>query len=277
MAAGLAIDWRELSLEQRTREYSPSSRVEDLDTLLEAYASCSVAARATHSHTELAYGPDPRQRIDLFAAGGHDAPLLVFVHGGYWQQLGKHDASFPALQLVPRGIAYAAVGYRLAPDASLGQIIDDCGSAVALLRARARSLGVDPQRVVLAGSSAGAHLVAMLLATQRDRPRGAVLLSGIYDLEPLVGTYVNDALGLDAATARALSPMDAAGSEPPSLVAWAQQDTEQFKAQSRAYARGARLREELKVAGRNHFDIVYDLADPGTALGRRVLDLLEGS
>ena len=112
--------------------------------------------------------------------------------------------------------------------------------------------------------------------------KGAVLVSGIYDLEPLIGTSINEALGLDPATAARNSPLRRPlKGFPPSLVCWGENETDQFKRQSRAFAQALRRAgtecAAFECPGRNHFDVILDLADPATLLGRRTLDLIQST
>ena len=254
------------------REYSPSSRVGgSAEPFIQDYAVRSRAAEARLAaegrEITLLHGGT---RLVVGEAG---APLLVFVHGGYWQALSAADSMYLAPGAAARGWSYAAVEYTLAPDAALGQIVHEVRGA---LQALDRADGFGP--VVLAGHSAGAHLVAMT-ALMADSPlpvAQVVLLSGVYDLRPIVHTTVNDVLHLDAAGAAALSPtLLPVAATPPVLVAIGDNETDAFHAQSHVFA--ARLRAagapvtELIVSGRHHFDIVDDLVDPTSAVGALVL------
>jgi arylformamidase len=278
-----------LSPEEREREYSPSSCIGgDYRPFVAAYRERSDAARAALAWQRLAYGSGAAQGIELALPperdGAAPVPLLVFIHGGYWQELAAADSLFAAPACVQRGVAFAAIDYTLAPAATVAQIADECRAAFALLVQRAPALGIDAARIVVAGSSAGAHLAAMvgLGPVHGARPATLVLVSGVYWLDPLVGTSINAALGLDAASARAASPgmlpLDAC---PPALVAWGEIETGAFKAQSRAFAAllaaAGRPSPTLEVPGRNHFDVILDLADPATPLGRRTWALLQPS
>lgn len=270
------------------REYSPSSCIDDIQPFLDAYAQRSTQARQDSQPQTLQYGDAVEECLDYFPATHENAALLVFIHGGYWQQLSKADASFAASDCRRHGIAYAAINYGLAPQATLPQMIERCRRALAWLHEHGRQLGFDPQRIFVSGSSAGAHLAAMtLLPTQTPSPpwlKGAVLLSGIYDLQPLIPTYVNEPLHLDATTATQCSPVHALASTssalPPVLIAYGNNETSEFKRQSTEFADAlhsrARSVEQLCIAGRNHFDIVFDLADETTALGSAVLALIAG-
>lgn len=237
------------------REYSPSSRAGgSAEPYIADYQVRSAAVRAALGSQvrELAGGT-------LFVDAGPAAPLLAFIHGGYWQALSAADSLYPAPEALARRWSYAAIEYTLAPEASIGTMVEECRGALAAL---ARS--VRPSSVVLAGHSAGAHLAAMV-ALVADPPLPIdrlVLLSGVYDLRPLVHTTVNGPLGLDEAAAAALSPqlLPLAGERPETLVVWGENDTDAFKAQGRAFAtRLAAAAQE--IAGRHHFDIVDDLTD----------------
>ncbi|MEU8501949.1 alpha/beta hydrolase [Streptomyces lavendulae] len=247
------------------------------------------ATRSAHTRTELAvnadlsYGSLPCENLDFFPAAVPRAPLLVFVHGGYWQELGKGDSSFPARRLVPAGAAFAAIGYGLAPQYRLDEIVDQVRRGVWWLVEHARDLGVDSERIVLAGSSAGAHLAMMALLDgwmpEGTRPAdviaGAVLLSGVYDLEPVRLTYVNDPLRLDAEAAARLSPIRRLPDRlPPLVVARGGAETAEFARQHRELVDAATPRSaavhDLVITHRNHFDITFDLDDPASDLGAAV-------
>ncbi len=285
-----AEPWRALPPAELAREYSPSSMVASIDAELGVYAAASAAARARHPHTEHAYGPGASQRLDLFHPGRVSlpgpVPVLVFVHGGYWQAESKERACGAAPDVLAAGAAYVAVEYTLAPAASLAQIVAECRAALAWLVAHAAELGIDPARIHLAGSSAGAHLAALLALGGDAGPgatiRSATLLSGVYDLRPLVATYVNEPLGLDEPTAWELSPLARVrASDVALVVTCAEYETAEFKRQSREFAaaweaRGNRVDVVPDVPGRNHFDLPLDLADPATGLGRAVRGLLDG-
>jgi arylformamidase len=281
--------WRSWPLAQLEREYSPSSCVPSLAVLLAQYAASSRdAEQRLKCKKDLHWGEGADQTLDFFPAGSPDAPLLVFFHGGYWQELSKNESLFAALNCVANGIAYTAINYTLAPRARVATIVDQCPRAIVWLLSHADTLGFNPGRLFVAGSSAGAHLAAMLLVASGQRATGlpdraisgAILLSGIYDLEPLIPTYVNAPLHLSVADAEKLSPMGLPLGPPrPTIVAWGENETSEFKRQSRDYA--LRLLTAgfpvtaLEAPGCNHFDIVFDLANRESELGRATLALVE--
>lgn len=276
-----------LSAQEREREYSPSSCIGgNYAPYIEDYATLSAAALQSGSrHAELAYGSAAAHKLDLFLPALQDSeslpPLLLFIHGGYWQELSKASSLFSAPDCTDAGIAFAAIDYTLAPQASVHDMVLECRKALRWLHQHGEELGFDPQRIVVSGSSAGAHLAAMccLRGWKDDAdlpvgvPAAAVLVSGIYDLQPLIGTSINEALSLDAASARAVSPqlLDLTGF-PPTLIGWGEIETSEFKRQSQAFAdllkaQGAQYLPPIEMPGRNHFDVIFDQARPDTRLG----------
>jgi arylformamidase len=283
-------NWRDWPLAERERQYSPSSCVPALAPYLDAYAARSrEAEQRCRCLKNLRWGEQPDETFDYFPAAAADAPLLVFFHGGYWQELSKGESLFAAPGCVANGIAFAALDYRLAPKATLGTIVDQSRRAIASLHRQAATLGCDPRRIHVCGSSAGAHLAAMLLVDgwqedyglQASTPAvtGAVLLSGIYDLDPLVGTYIDEALHLSAADVATLSPARLPlGPPAKAIVAWGENETSEFKRQSCAFASklqtGGFPVSAFEVAGANHFEIVFGLADTTTHLGSATVELI---
>jgi acetyl esterase/lipase len=219
-------------------------------------------------HLDLRYGSAPRNRIDYFAAAER-GPVLVFIHGGYWQMRAKEDFSFLARGPLAHGIHVALVGYTLAPDISLGGIVDEVRSAIGWLAARVDDYGGDANRIVIAGWSAGGHLTATSL--QEPAVKGGLAISGIFDLEPMRWCYINEKLKLDEAEAKRLSPLHHVSSaSAPLVIAYGGAELPELQRQSEDYA-DARLRAGLpgrvvRLDGRNHFTILEELASPDGVL-----------
>lgn len=243
--------------------------------------------RRLECRLDLAYGPGQRERLDWFPAATRDAPLHVFLHGGYWQAMDKSAFSFLAEPLVAAGLAVAVLGYPLCPAVSLDDIIASTRRAVAWLARNGRALGADTSRVHLCGHSAGGHLAAMLMTTRwpridaglpGDLIGSALSVSGLFDLEPLRHTKINAALGLDAAAARRASPLLLAPqSRAPLLAAVGGLESAEYHRQSAALVEAWRPQglpaELLDCPGLDHFTILDALAAPDGALLAHALRL----
>ena len=223
--------------------------------------------RLPEARIGLRYGPAPRSLIDYFPAGNR-GPLVVFIHGGYWQMRSKENFSFLAKGLLARGMHVAMVGYTLAPAASLRQIVGEVRASIAWLAAHAADLGSDPHNIVVSGWSAGAHLTAMCM----DEPGvvGGLAISGIYDLEPVRLSYLNEKLGLTPADVASLSPSLLPTSPKPMVIAFGQSELPELQSQSRAYfaqrAAAGMPGRLLVLPGLNHFSMLPELASPNGAL-----------
>ena len=269
------------------QQYNAQATVGDITPFVEMYAAGSEAARASVPfEAALSFGASPEETLDLFPAGDR-APLLVFIHGGYWRALSKNESSFMAPCLARHGIATAAVNYTLRPHATLDQIVAEVRRALAWLYHHGGAFGCDPERIFVAGSSAGGHLAGMLVSqgwhatfgVPETIAKGGVLLSGLYDLEPVQQCYANDWVGLDVTSARRNSPLahlPAAGC--PLILTYGGSETDEFKRQSEDYAaawRSAGFEADcFEISQRNHFDVPLELADPASLLTGKLLELI---
>ncbi|WP_293969230.1 alpha/beta hydrolase [Sphingomonas sp.] len=275
------------------REYSPSSCIDNLPEILADYSRMSQGVRHnTPAYRTLYYGPDQDECLDIFpcasALEGEPRPVMIFIHGGYWQELNKDYHAFPAPDFLRQNVSYIAINYGLAPTASMECMVARCCAAVQWIHANAEQLGIDPDKIHLSGCSAGAHLAAMAALLQPAdalmRLASLTLLSGIFDLRPIMLTYVNDPIGLSLQDALTNSPQfrgDISNANlPPVNILFGNNETGEFKRQSREFAETLDRRGVsvvlAEVQGRNHFDLVYDLADPGTTLGTLVVKNLLG-
>ena len=265
------------------REYNLRIRHPERSAIYErcAAASAALRARSTGFRT-LRYGDSANSAIDFFASPGASAPapLFLFVHGGYWRALDRGIFSFLAAPWLERGVHVALPGYDLAPAATVRAISEQVQRAAEHLLDAAPALGFDTSRVVVSGHSAGAQLGALLLGGIAGwSARGFVGVSGVYDLEPLLGASVNLDIRLDATEARALSPRHRPGDPAVRyLCAVGGAETDGFRRQSHDYAAALRAQgcraTSMEVAGRTHFDVLDDLADPAGELFARAHALL---
>ncbi|HEX9259480.1 MAG TPA: alpha/beta hydrolase [Acidimicrobiales bacterium] len=274
----VAVAYRGLSDADREREYTPSSRVASLQLYLHEYASRSARARVSVSHERVAYGPGADEWLWYAPGPTEGAPLHVFVHGGYWQRLSADDGTFAAPAFHDAGAAFASLNYTLCPAAPLGELARQTRAAFAFLNQHAADLGHG--RIHGSGHSAGAHLLAWAAADPECGLAGATFVSGVFDLVPLLGTTINDAVGLDSEAAARLSPRPPVSCIP-TVVAWGELDTTEFRRQSLAWASawaetlGNHPPVAFEVEGTNHFDVVLGLGDPSSRLARAVLQQME--
>lgn len=274
-------DWGSYSPTELEAQYNNRVAVPEHVGIFEGWREGSARTRAEVSNwLELPYGTDPRQRIDLFLPDVANAPLHLFVHGGYWQSLDKSYFSLLAPAFLRRGIAFAALGYRLCPTVTLGDLVEDVRQGCLALRRQATRLGVDRNRIQLSGHSAGGHLATMLLATRwRDYGRklpstpfhSVLSLSGLFQLEPLLGLSQNAALRLDRATAQALSPalLDPLNLSPLVLAVGVDESAEFYRQSAlieTVWGDAGLTVDYLNLPGRNHFTIVDDLGEGGILL-----------
>ncbi len=256
-------DWRQLDAAELIRQYDNRGAVPEHPQIFADWAARSAAVRERRAHwAELAYGEHPRERLDLFrpadAGVGDDgelAALHLFIHGGYWQALDKSHFSFVAEPLLAAGETVAICGYPLCPEVGIGDIIASLRRALSRLRSRCPA-----RRLTVSGHSAGGHLAAALLACEPGIDR-AISLSGLFELEPLLATPVNEALRLDAGSARTLSPAlwPVPLTEGELLLAVGERESDEYHRQSQSLAQawGGRVQiVERVAAGCNHFSIL---------------------
>ncbi len=269
-------------------QYNNRGRVPECEAFLSGYASDSAAARSSlSSRLDVPYDPDSSQTLDIFlpAGGAKAAPLHVFFHGGYWKSLSKSEFSFVAGPITEAGGIAVVVDYGLIPSIDMDELVRQCRASVAWLHRNAWRFGGDAERLTISGHSAGGHIVAMVAATDwsggYDLPattvRGGVAISGLFDLEPIRLSFVNEELQLGEEEARRNSPVHMPPPpDMPMVVAYGGDESEEYARQSAIYAdhlRGHGLAPDLRpIAGRNHFSIAADLKDPGSEMSRLVLD-----
>ena len=260
-----APDWRSMSQRDRDLGLNNGEAVAGSADLVAGWERRSAAMRARYpGHLDLRYGPRERNRIDFLKARDK-APTLLFIHGGYWQNRAKEVFTQFAEGPMAHGINVALIGYTLAPDATLEEIVAEIHAGIDFLSRELPALGGDASGLVVSGWSAGGHLTAMALSN--PNVRAGMAISGIYDLEPIRHSYLNEKLGLDEAMSRRNSPIMQAGgpAKPLSLVAGSA-ELPLLRRQTADFA-GHRARYGLPVTyeeipGANHFSILNELLSP---------------
>jgi arylformamidase len=260
-------------------EYNNRARVPENPLIMAGWAKDAATYRQRHAPRAIPYGPGVRNKIDFFP-GDNEGPVVVFIHGGYWQALDGFFFSHLAGGLNAHGISVAIPSYDLCPKVTIDEIIRQ-------MRAATRELARLGRPLVISGHSAGGHLAACMLATDwpgfdaslpKDLVVAAYAISGLFDLGPLVDTSINNALHLDHASARAASPLF--WNPPPrgslDAVVGENESAEYFR-QSRTIVDqwgGAGIATWFgTVADANHFTAIAPLADPNAPMVLRLKQL----
>lgn len=263
------------------RAFNPRVYTPDAEEKAASRAGLSEAMRARYYGIyDIAYGHSPREVLDVFPAGSEPAPVMVYIHGGFWRTGSTLESSFFAEPFLAGGICCAMVTYDLCPAVTLGEIVKQIPRAVAWVRDNIAEHGGDPERIHLVGHSAGAHLISMALATPGALPAdgivGATLISGIYDLTPLPHISVNADLRLTADDIAPLSPLrHPPRRQLPLVVAVGANESPEWIEQSSLYAEVA---DEagcpvtwIELPEADHYSVVIDIDQPGNALAAAIV------
>jgi arylformamidase len=270
------------------REYNLRALVPEYPVIFSRWAAQGEATRRLHACLlDLAYGDEPAERLDIFPAREEPSPLLIFIHGGYWRSMDKSDFSWIAPNFVQHGVTVALINYGLAPDTPMEDIVRQTLAAIAWLYRKAERYGIDRGRISLCGHSAGAHLAALSMAAlwnvyAQDLPadlvKGALAISGVYDLEPLLhAPFLNVDLKLDRDRAARLSPLHYPARPGARLItAVGGAETIEFARQNALIGqqwRSNRVRD-VPMPGCNHYEVIDALPDPASPLFDAALDLI---
>lgn len=273
-----APDWRKMSREERDLGLNNGVAVAGSAEMVAGWEQRSAEMRKRHPRNlDLRYGPRERNRIDFFKAA-ENAPTLLFIHGGYWQNRAKEVFAIFAEGPMAHGINVALIGYTLAPDVTLDEIVAEIHAGVDYLAGQLPALGGDARRIVVSGWSAGGHLTSMALSN--PHVSAGMAISGIYDLEPVRHSYLNDKLKLDEPMSRRNSPVMQSGGamKPLSLVVGdaelplLRQQTSDFAAHRARYGLPVTCEE---IPGANHFTIMNEMLSPSGRVTTLIRQLVE--
>ncbi|MGB8631823.1 MAG: alpha/beta hydrolase [Xanthobacteraceae bacterium] len=258
------VIWRGMTRAELNVAYNNSAAVKNSTEKIAEWTSRSAQTRARPGAAlDIIYGPRPNNRIDIIPCGRVHAPLFAFIHGGYWQRNSKEIFACVTEGPLAKGFDAALIGYTLAPQGTLTEILGEVLTAVQWLRAQGPRFGVAKAKILLSGWSAGGHLTAMALG-EAD---AGLAISGIFDLEPCRLNYLNDKLNLTLEEQNALSPLrKLPSSSRPLLLASGTCELPELQRQSDAYhasRKAANLpSERLSLIGHDHFSILEELAHP---------------
>jgi arylformamidase len=271
-------------------QYNNRTKVPDFTQIVAGWKQRSEALRQSASlYPDLRYGAHERERLDIFPANMPNSPVLVFFHGGYWQAMEKDVFHFIVAGFLEHQVTVAMVNYPLAPEVTMDDIVSSCRRAMVWLYDHVVAFNGSPPRIYVSGHSAGGHLVAMLAATDwkqlgaqlpHDLIKGGCAISGLFDLTPIRLSYLNDVLGLDAATVQRNSPVDLVPNYQGRLiVAVGELESDEYHAQSRglvrAWSEAKWSLRYLPVAGANHFSILEQFVTDRGALNKAILEQMQ--
>ena len=282
--------YRGFTADDLDREYNNRRKVPDYQLYYDDWEARSRSFRqsAQRAHLDIPFGPGEFENLDLFLPDASDAPLHIYIHGGYWQWMYKESFSFLGKAFVEAGAAFAAINYALCPSVTMDDLIQQVRAACAFLYREAPQFGYSPDKLHVSGHSAGGQLTAMMLATDwqafgaklpPDLIKSGLSISGIFDLEPLRHHEIGVALQLDEAAARRLSPLYLApAAKAPFVLAVGGEEGNEFNRQSQAMAdaweKQGMPMEMMILPGKNHFSVLNALTDPADVLLPRALALM---
>jgi len=261
----------------------------DFPDLVERWLSRSAAHReASGARVDIAYGEGDREKLDFFSGGDADGPLIIYIHGGYWQRGDKNMYSFVTEGFIRHGVSVAMLNYNLTPSVRMGQIPPQIRKAIAWIWHNASDLGYSRDRIFVMGHSAGGHLTAMMMATDwpafdaalpADLVRGGMPVSGLYELEPLVHTTLNTGPQMDIAEARQESPCFIPPvTNAPQLVVVGGGETSEFFRQSddyvAQYQTADRVMERYDVPDDDHFDELERLTEDDSVFFQKCMKMV---
>jgi len=283
-----AVVYKGFRKEEIEFHFNPQVAVPDHPRWAEERRKASLRVRGTvKSWLNVPYGNSPRQVMDIFPGDKAGTPVLVYIHGGYWRGGSKDDNCQFAEVFVRRGVTVVVLEHDLCPSVTVTEIVRQARSAVAWVYGHISAYGGDPSRLYLSGSSAGGHLVAMALAHDWEKqglPRhmikGAVAISGVYDLDAVLHVSVNEEIRLDAESARENSPfLHPPLPYTPLVVAVGGSEPRGWKQMSEDFFRLCRERgvecEYLEIPDAHHFSLSSHLADPDSPLARAILTQMD--
>lgn len=280
----MSFDWKSLTPDELEKNFNPRAVPQNQGNFDEIYAEKSAAAKAALRHeTDIRYGDGERMLLDIFPADDPSAPVLIYIHGGYWRARVKEQFSFVAGSFTPQGITTVIMDYDLCPKVTVDHIVSEAVDGVEWIARNIAKHGGNPDKLFIAGHSAGAHLAAMALGADwegrglsNDILKGATLMTGIYDPEPSMHISVNNDLHL---TPESVAICNALETKPvtdcPLLITVGGDEPEGWIDQSRQYHE--RHGGELIISeGDGHLSLLLHHCDTSSNLFKAHLAQIKG-
>tara|TARA_E500000178_G_C16922769_1_gene708010 strand:+ start:254 stop:1117 length:864 start_codon:yes stop_codon:yes gene_type:complete len=281
--------YRNFNQEELDNQYRASATVPNIQLFIDQYISLSSDAQMNlDCILDLKYGPGDEETLDLFPVPKQkSSPLFIFIHGGYWRMLSKNESSFMAPNLVRKKVAVAAINYTLAPYAKIDQIVSECRRSIKWLYDNATNYGIDREQIYVGGSSAGGHLTGMMVSRNwqnsygipSDVIKGGLPISGLFDLEPIAKSFVNEWMGMSDIDAKRNSPdQNITDQGCPLIVAVGENETSEFKRQSSDFTKlwnnNGRIANFLECKNNNHFDAPLELCKADSIMTKSLISMI---
>lgn len=274
----------EYTQDELDKAYTQPAWAPNMKEVLARQAEASARLRSVLAPRTFSYGPGPDETLDVFMSGTIKGPVHVHIHGGGWRALTKDDVSFPAPVFTDAGAIYVALNFSVIPTVRLPEMVAQAQRAIGWLHGNARSFGGDPTQLHLSGHSAGAHMASVLLTTDwqtrfglpADVLKSGLLMSGSYDLEPVMLSVRSSYVKLSGEEQQALSAVRHAEQiGAPVTLVYGDKETPEFQRQAvhffdvlKKASKTARL---LRIDGYNHFEVMDVFADPNSAIAKIAL------
>jgi len=280
------IIYKKYNQEQLNLQYNNRFHVPGFENSLQLWENLSRLAEKKYKVIkDIAYGYNPRECLDIFPSDKPGSKTLVFIHGGYWQKFEKSNFHFIAGAFADYGITTVVINYPLAPAVSIDQIVESCRTAVDWLYNNIVQWNGDPDQMYITGNSAGAHLAAMLMTKNKTRTdqvciKGVCAISGLFNLEPIQLSNINDVLQMDNEMVMRNSPVLMQPLEfCPLMIAAGAEETNEFLDQSRELNNKWKNKinsvEFLEIPGLNHFSILDSIVKKNSVLHQSIIKLLK--
>jgi arylformamidase len=271
-------DWHQMDRQTLDDSYDNHKAIPESAAMFSVWTERSKIFRSTHpQYLDIPYGPLEREKIDYFSAG-LNTPVVIFIHGGFWQQYSKNDFAFLAESYLRQGISVAMVDYPIAPQANMDQIVTSSENAVQFIGRHVSEWGGNPENVVLSGWSAGGHLA--ITSMNGMTIKAVIAVSGIFELEPLIGTFLNKNLQMDLETAKRNSPiLHLPKDKTPIYLFVGDSELSEMRRQSYDFADKLKVNQYpvvlTNIPGKNHFTMLEQFEFPEGAVHSRIVSVLK--